>query len=29
MLAYRLAHKYLTTSGVLIFSNSEADFGKI
>lgn len=29
ILAYRLAHRYLATSGVLIFSNSEADFGKV
>ena len=28
-MAYRLAHKYLTTSGVIILSNSEADFAKV
>lgn len=29
LLAYRLAHKYLTTSGVVILSNSESDFGRV
>jgi hypothetical protein len=29
ILAYRLAHKYLATSGVMIYSNSEADFAKV
>lgn len=29
LLAYRLAHKYLATSGIVIFSNSESDFAKV
>lgn len=29
MIAYRFAHKYLATSGVLIYSNSESDFAKV
>jgi hypothetical protein len=28
ILAYRLAHKFLSTSGVIILSNSESDFSK-
>lgn len=29
LLAYRLAHKYLTTSGIIILSNSESDFAEV
>ncbi len=29
IVAYRLAHKFLATSGVVIYSNSQADFAKV